>query len=311
MVSEMGSLSFIRYLEAKKSVDDRSLNSRVWHCLAEQLHQLRVHSPLRIIEAGAGIGTMLERMLKSHLFQEAHYTGLDIEPDIIAHARASLPVWASEHGFRVECLSEGPILLKKPPHILRVEFEVADILSHSSNCQNWASYDLLVANAFLDLTNVQSALPRLLRLLKSEGLFYLSINYDGVTILEPVIDSEFDQLVLDLYHRTMDERLTNGLPSGDSRAGRHLFGYVRQAGGQILAAGASDWVIFPGIDGYPEQDADFLHFIIQTIYKALRGHESLDQQYLDKWINIRHAQIKHSELVYIAHQIDILGTMMK
>jgi SAM-dependent methyltransferase len=310
-VSEFESISFIRYLEAKKSVDDRSLNSRVWDSLADQLSQLRITAPLRIIEAGAGIGTMLERMLESHLFQEAYYTGLDIEPDIIAHARARLPVWASEHGFQVECRSQGPILLKKHSQSISAEYELADIQIYSSSYQNWSSYDLLVANAFLDLTEIRSSLPRLLRLLKNEGLFYLSINFDGVTILEPEIDPEFDRLVIDLYHRTMDERLTNGLPSGDSRAGRHLFGNVRQAGGQILAAGASDWVIFPGIDGYPEQDADFLHFIIHTIHTALRGHESLDQAYLDKWINIRHAQIKHSEMVYIAHQIDILGTMMK
>ena len=310
-MSEIETISFIRYLEAKKSVDDRSINARVWTSLAENLNQATIPHPLKVIEAGAGIGTMLERMLETQLLQDAHYTGLDIDPENIAHARTRLPVWAGEHGFKVECLSQGAVLLEKPSQRIRAEFELADILTHACNRQNGASYDLLVANAFLDLTNIPMALPRLLSLLKSNTLFYFSINFDGVTILEPVIDPEFDRLVLDLYHRTMDERITNDLPSGDSQAGRHLFTHIRQAGGQILAAGASDWVVFPGVNGYPAQEADFLHFIIQTIFTALQSNALLNQENLKKWIDTRHAQIRRSELVYIAHQIDILGTMSK
>jgi hypothetical protein len=299
-------ISFTRYLEAKKSVDDRSINCRVWESLAERLKQKTTVNPIRVIEAGAGIGTMLERMLETKLLLDAHYTGFDIDPENITHAHARLPAWAGEHGFKTEQMQEA-FLLKKPPQKVMVEFELADILSDAVYKQSRAACDLLIANAFLDLTDIPSALPCLLGLLKSNGLFYFSINFDGLTILEPPIEPEFDRLVLELYHRTMDERLTNGLPSGDSQAGRHLFTYIRQAGGQILAAGASDWVVFPGVDGYPTQEADFLHFIIQTIDNALRDHAMLDRADFEKWIHTRHAQIERSELVYIAHQIDILG----
>ena len=95
--------------------------------------------------------------------------------------------------------------------------------------------------------------------------------------------------------------------SGDSRSGRHLFGYLQAAGAQILAAGASDWVVFPGPDGYPADEAYFLHFIIHTIHGALAGHPELDPYCLDAWAARRHAQIERCELVYIAHQMDFVG----
>ena len=306
---DMEFIPFIRYLEAKKFIDDRSLNARVWDSLAENLSQPTKPHPLKVIEAGAGIGTMLERMLETQLLQDADYTGLDIDLNNIAYAYNRLPVWSGECGFKIEQLAEGIHLLEKGSQRVEAGFKHGDILTYATMPENRSAYDLLVANAFLDLTDIPTALPRLFSLLKREGLFYFSINFDGVTILEPVIDPKFDQLVLDLYHHTMDERITNNLPSGDSQSGRHLFAYIRQAGGQILAAGASDWVVFPGVNGYPDRDADFLHFIIHTIHASLQSNTLLNQKDLEQWIHTRHAQVRRAELVYIAHQIDILGKM--
>jgi hypothetical protein len=100
---------------------------------------------------------------------------------------------------------------------------------------------------------------------------------------------------------------TTGEPSGDSRSGRHLFGHLRAADIDILAVGSSDWVVFAGKEGYPADEAYFLHFIIQTMAGALRGNPALDQARFDRWIKERHAQIERGELVYIAHQLDFLG----
>jgi hypothetical protein len=59
--------SFIRYLEAKKSVDDRAINRHVWQVLSGSLPQTSPEKPLRIVEMGAGIGTMIERMIEWEL----------------------------------------------------------------------------------------------------------------------------------------------------------------------------------------------------------------------------------------------------
>ena len=130
-------------------------------------------------------------------------------------------------------------------------------------------------------------------------MFYFSINFDGETILEPALDPAYDKIVLGLYHQSMR----------DSRSGRHLFQHIPAAGGKILAAGSSDWVVYPGHEGYPADEAYFLHFIIHTIYQELREHPELEPSRFAQWTRYRQAQIDQGELVYIAHQLDFLGEM--
>ena len=52
--------SFPHYLLSKQSVDDRALNRTVLDSLKANLPA----APIRIIEVGAGIGTMLTRLLR-------------------------------------------------------------------------------------------------------------------------------------------------------------------------------------------------------------------------------------------------------
>jgi len=99
----------------------------------------------------------------------------------------------------------------------------------------------------------------------------------------------------------------DGKPSGDSRAGRRLFAHLRTAGVDVLAAGSSDWVVFAGANGYPADEAYFLHDIIHTIDMALTGHPQLDAERLSSWVADRHAQIEQGALVYMAHQLDVLA----
>jgi SAM-dependent methyltransferase len=296
--------SFIRYLECKAAIDNQSLNSRVWGRLSKALGKYNL---VRILEVGAGIGTMLERMVVANLFQRATYTGLDISAENISYAKARLPVWANKNGFRVQATSGGFFQLDRNTQTISVEFRSADALEYAQQPNNRDAYDLLIAHAFLDLVDIPSLLPRLFDLLDPEGLFYLTINYDGLTILEPPTDRDLDRQVLELYHETMDIRMTNGMPSGDSQTGRRLFNHIRKAGGRILAAGSSDWVVFAGENGFTEDEVYFLHFIIHTISHALQSHPKLDLQAFQEWIHIRHTQVDSAELVYIAHQMDFLG----
>ena len=75
--------------------------------------------------------------------------------------------------------------------------------------------------------------------------------------------------------------------------------------------GASDWVIFPGPNGYEGDDAYFLHFIVHTVHQALLGHAELDAERFSAWIARRHEQIERRELVYVAHQLDVLGRVTR
>ena len=78
------SYSFLRYLKSKKSVDDRALNRNVWDCMAREIAYLPPGDRLKVFEVGAGIGTMLTRMIEWELFQSAEYTGIDYQQENIA-----------------------------------------------------------------------------------------------------------------------------------------------------------------------------------------------------------------------------------
>jgi hypothetical protein len=105
----------------------------------------------------------------------------------------------------------------------------------------------------------------------------------------------------------MDQRRLAGQPAGHSRTGRRLFGHLQAAGARVMAAGASDWVVFPGEEGYPGDEAYFLHFIIETMRRALEAHPQLDPQRLRDWIEVRLGKIEAGKMIYIAHQLDFFG----
>jgi hypothetical protein len=104
----------------------------------------------------------------------------------------------------------------------------------------------------------------------------------------------------------MDERVTSGRPSGDSRTGRRMFTWLRQAGLRILEAGSSDWTVFPRDGVYPADEAYFLRHILSFFSQSLKGRPELDEQVLAAWLAVREEQIERGELVFIAHQFDFL-----
>jgi hypothetical protein len=183
-------------------------------------------------------------------------------------------------------------------HDVRIRFERADVFDFIQKNQEPA--DLLIAHAFLDLLPMPESLTKLLSLTK--GLAWLTLNFDGVTTFEPTIDAGLDAHIERLYHETMDKRASGG----DSRSGRHLFGHLQHAGAEILAAGASDWVVYAKDGTYPEDEAYFLHFILHFVEQSLTGHAELDAKAFANWLRERRAQIERGELVYIAHQMDFL-----
>jgi len=300
--------SYIRYLVAKKSVDDRALNRRVLQTL-QSLLRVAGPDPLRILEVGAGIGTMIERLVDWGVLNRATYVAVDADADAVSEACRRLPQWADQCGYHLSMESCQRMSVRAAEQEILVEFEAAEISDFVARQRNHRSWDLILANAFLDLVDLPSTLPPLCALVQPGGLIYLTINFDGLTILQPDIDPLLDPKIVTLYHETMDQRVVSGKPAGDSQTGRHLFDHLRAYGVQLLDAGSSDWIVFAGPDGYPDDEAYFLHHIIHTISSALRGHPDVDARRLDAWIGERHSQIERGTLVYIAHQLDLLGRM--
>ncbi len=286
--------SFPRYLLSKQSVDDRALNKDVLNALKTHLPQ----KPLRIIEVGGGIGTMIKRLTNWDVVCTAEYVLVDEMSENIEYAQTWIPQWAEETGLSVERSAENQMRVFDSTRDIRIQLERADVFDFIQN--NKTPADLLIAHAFLDLLPMPESLTKLLTL--TNGLAWLTLNFDGVTTLEPVIHAALDEHIERLYHKTMDERHTGG----SSKSGRYLFSHLHHAGADILAAGASDWVVY-GVDGkYRQDEAYFLHFILHFFEESLKGNPELDEAVFADWLKKRHEQSERGELVYVAHQMDFL-----
>jgi hypothetical protein len=286
--------SFPYYLLSKQSVDDRALNKDVLKTLKSSLPQ----QPIRIIEVGAGIGTMVRRLVRWDMIRQCEYVMVDEMMENVEFASEWIPQWAEEAGLFVERSGGSQVRVFDKAHDVHIRFEQADVFDFIH--RNKEPADLLIAHAFLDLLPMPESLPKLMSLTKS--LAWLTINFDGVTSFEPIIDSELDAKIERLYHESMDKRATGG----DSKSGRHLFEHLRNAGVEILEAGSSDWVVFAKNGKYLEEEAYFLNFILHFFEETLEGHAELSVDGLSNWLNERRVQVERGEMVYIAHQVDVL-----
>jgi len=286
--------SFPHYLQSKRTVDDRALNKDVFQALKASLPP----APISVIEIGAGIGTMITRLIEWGLLTNADYLALDEMDENIAYASEWVTQWAGSAGMKAERIAGNKIRLGDRTRQVRITFERADVFDYIK--KNPPKSDLLIAHAVLDLFPMPESLPKLFSLTK--GLAWLTINFDGVTACEPAIDATLDATIEGLYHETMDTRLTGG----DSKTGRHLFSHLRSVGAQVPAAGASDWVVHPVNGEYPADEQYFLYFILHFFEEALMGHKELNANAFADWLSKRRAQVENGELVYIAHQMDFL-----
>lgn len=280
--------TYPRYLRSKRTVDDRALNRDVMETV---LTNLPTDRPVRIAELGGGVGTMVDRLIETGRISAAQYVIVDVEAEFLAEARGLAPQWQQGRTRNTQTPMAG------------VSFEVS---TQHAPLEDWvgqddSTFDLIIAHAVLDLVNVQDVLPGLLQRLHPGGVFWPTINFDGETIFMP--KDPRDGALMDAYHLSMDERVRDGQPAGSSTAGRELFVHIRAAGGSIVRAGSSDWVVFGDDSGYEADEAYFAHHIIHTVEEELRTHPTLGAS-IPGWGELRHAQVESGELVYIAHQLD-------
>jgi SAM-dependent methyltransferase len=291
--------SDVRYLTSKRTVDDRALCQPVLQVVRDRVANRS--DRLRVLELGGGPGTMVDRLIDWGVLGEAHYTIVDLDQTSLEEALRWRGDWA-----RGRSRGSGPTPTSRQGVSVEVETVCAELLSWLEQEPDTEPYDLIIANAVLDLLDVGSILPHVWQRLRRDGLYWFSINFDGETVFLPEL--ELDARVLAAYHRSMDLRGRDGRPAGDSKSGRHLFEHLTATGARILAAGSSDWVVYPTEGAYPAEEAYFLHHIIHTIDAELRTHPELEQA-LGGWVAQRHAQVDDGGLVYIAHQLDFVGTL--
>jgi SAM-dependent methyltransferase len=290
---------FIRYLAAKTTVDDRALNRAVWDAFGGALAAM--DHPPRVLEVGAGIGTMVERAWAWGLLPDgAAYHAVDARPENVAEARRRM-------ARQTEAASGGGFRLSGGERRAVVTFEAADLYDVAARPGERGAWDAVIAHALLDLLNLPAALNALFGLLRPGGAFLFTLVFDGVTAFLPALDPALDAGIEAAYHHTMDVRTDRGLPSGGSRAGRSLLAHLNASDAHLLAVGSSGWVVRPGPAGYPADEAIFLNDILSMVREAIRDEPTVAPPKVDAWFAARRGQIADAELIYIAHQLDFAG----
>jgi len=292
----------VRYLEAKRTVDERALSRRIRAALRSELP-----AAPRVLEAGCGTGATVPRLLDWGV-DAGRYLGVDRDERVVAHARDARVAELRSAGRDVERTPRGGRVGE-----CSFAFEVGDALDVFGSGDPFAEgddsraiapdrdahgadgADLLVAQAFLDLVPPAAAVEAFEAALRPGGLAYFPITFDGGSVFQP--SHPDDRAVERAYHAAID-----GTQGRDSRAGRHLMDLLRRRKGTLLAIDGSDWVVRPRDGSYPADERYFLATILGFVADALRA-SAVDA---DDWLAARREQLAAGELTYVAHQYDLL-----
>jgi SAM-dependent methyltransferase len=292
-----------RYLAVKKSIDDRALNRYVWAALRQALPQTTGAAPANILEIGAGIGTMLARLVDWGLLTgPATYLATDCDAGQIRFAQNYLSTWAEQRGHALFWTGDQRGRLRTATNEISLVFETVRAEALASRTNTLGTFHLLIAHAVLDLIDLSATLPGLLAHLTQNGLAYCTCNFDGSTLFFPEYHGTDETEFLKRYHASMEARLT-----GASHTGRRLLTFLQRPGMELLAAGSSDWVIHPSNNGYSEDETFFLHSLIATVERELAGETGPAPSGLATWARTRHQQVEAGTVSFLARNLDFLA----
>ena len=305
----------VRYLDAKVSVDDRAFSRRVRDRLLAALPAAPT-----VFDAACGTGIALDR-LREWGVEPAAYHGVDTASELISVARDRYS--GSNVGF-----ATGDAV-RAAERVATGDSAVAGDESVGDANEPVAAPDLVVAGCFLDLVPVEAALDAFTAAATPGGLVYAPFSFDGTTEFTPA--HRADDLVTEIFHAQIDAH-----DGRDSGAGRAAVDYCRRADGRLLAVDAADWVVRPTPESeYPNDERYFLATVLGYVADALfvdggDGHTAADAgdaaenrnptarattaltdsdqtvADLHDWLQTRRRQLADGELVYLAHQLDVL-----
>ena len=285
------------YLAIKQAIDDRSLNQSVWQALTAALELQASNPEFRILEIGAGTGTMILRLLDAGLLNRCQYLAVELEPDFSRVAEKDLSDWAGAHDYRMEVVSPSSWTLEKDKKEIEIQWISADILAMPSNFES-GYFDLLIGHAVIDLLPVPECMPGLLALLKPGGGYYFSLNFAGETSFLPTDPRDLE--ITAAYHHDMDSRFP-GMEWRASQTGLVLGSWLKEQGSLVLAEGDSNWQLASVADPSAAENR-FIGNILDTMEKALAGLDGLED-----WLKLRRQQADSGGLIYFAANRDYFG----
>lgn len=270
----------VQYLLAKRAIDDRSLNRQVYGKLASRLAKRPLNPPLRILEAGAGVGTMVTRLLEWGLLRNAEITAIDQDAETIAAMPQYLGSWAEQWGYTLQPVGDGWGLKNFDRQV--IIHPVYAGLAQAAGQAPDAPFDLLIAHGSLAGADLDSTLPPLLDSLVEGGLFYVTMHPSSPVVILPA------------------HALDQSLPAGEC-SGQALLDWLIEKSTPLLAVGGSGRVISP-LDGqYHADECAFIDAELECLSAGLNDGQAAG------WLAARRADLHARRLSYIQHQIDVCG----
>jgi SAM-dependent methyltransferase len=289
------------YLDVKFALDERSLNPSV---RAAFLASLRDRPALAVLDLGSGSGASIWRLLNTDLAADLDLTAVDKDADLLDLACKRAVVLLGARGFKVSG-SPGVIQARRGKRGITLRFVTADLKDFGP--EGPGRYDAVIAHAVMDLLPIPLMVKRIAGWLRSRGVFYASLNYDGGTTLFPMHpDGELEDRILAVYDASMERRL-DGQPCGGARSGRRLHAALREFEFEVLAYGSSDWNLTPCHGRYRDRDELCLAALLDMIRDEAERSGQVAAEALATWYRRRTRQIETGELGLISHQIDLLA----
>jgi SAM-dependent methyltransferase len=307
---------FPAYLEAKFAIDSLSLNAAL---NARFSNCLRSFANPRILDLGTGTGAMLRRILELDGAGNLELMGLDQEEQNLAAGLDRVEQTLRTRGYAVaETRRSGAVKSIRgvgEGREIRVELRRGDLLDRRTT-DGLQRFHCITAHAFMDLMPLQPALAIIRGLLETDGVFYPTLNYDGLTVLLPEYEKPgFERRLLRIYNRSMEKRRVRGRKTGGALSGRRLYRALAEGGFRIIGAGPSDWNLFPSEGAYSAEQELFLTAILSFVETEARGFAeasaagkgALDPQLLEAWYTDRIGAVRNHSLGLIVHQLDLLA----
>lgn len=294
---------FQRYLRAKRTLDDRALDRRLLELLTEALatQQHDTNEPLTVLEVGAGIGTMIARLHEWDIFPDGRiqYTALDKNATLLSRLPDTLAELTSPP-TEITSTGSNEMQLTSPRRTIAIQSvtsEISDFLDAKA-----LEWDCVIGAALLDLLDLETV-GDVLDAVVPGGSWYFPITFDGGTHFRPAHPA--DDQITHYYHTHMDQA-----PPRSSHAGGQVLNYLAdQTGVSVRGAAGSDWILRPTEQGYPDEEAIVLEYILEEIEMAVGQVAPAEfTDTLSEWLSVRSTQLAAEELYYFTHQLDLLGT---
>lgn len=254
------------WLALREPVDHRSTSAKL---RAEVVQAFAQADPLRIVDMGCGSGSNL-RGLAPSLPQNQHWTLVDWDAALLAHAREALAQWAESSSADGQTL-----VLEKAGKHLRVNFLQADLARHVEHALD-IGVDLVTAAAFFDLVS-KDWIEAFAKAMAARKLpLYTVLTYDGFERWSPAHLADSAMNAAFHAHQRSDKGF--GPAAGPAAAGALARAFAQQGYG--VQRESSPWNITPG-------DGDLLADLARGAANAVRETGLVDSAQIDSWLAAR------------------------